>query len=102
MSSSPAANLAENQKPWVAYGLLVICAIALMYSNILERDVRSSADAAVSEAAAYWTERPYLEPADIIVEKLTSEAIQSRRAEFQQDRSGRGSIGVPDANVRPV
>jgi len=82
MSSSPTANPAENQQPWVAYGLLVLCAIALMYSNSLERDVLSSADAAVEKAAAYWTERPYLEPADIIVKKLTAEAVESRRAEF--------------------
>ena len=97
MSSSPAANRAENQQPWVAYGLLVLCAIALMYSNSLERDVLSSADAAVETAAAYWTERPYLEPADIIVKKLTAEVVESRRAEFRRDRSGRGSIGVPKA-----
>ncbi|MCH8889724.1 MAG: tRNA epoxyqueuosine(34) reductase QueG, partial [Myxococcales bacterium] len=97
MSSSPAANPAENQQPWVTYGLLVLCAIALMYSNRLERDVRSSADVAVEKAAAYWTERPYLEPAESIAKKLTAEAIQSRRAEFQRDRSGRGSIGVPRA-----
>jgi membrane associated rhomboid family serine protease len=97
MSSSPAANRAENQQPWVAYGLLVLCAVALMYSNSLERDVLSSADAAVETAAAYWTERPYLEPADIIVKKLTAEVVESRRAEFRRDRSGRGSIGVPKA-----
>jgi membrane associated rhomboid family serine protease len=95
MSSSPAVNPAENQQPWVTYGLLVLCAIALMYSNHLERDARSSADAAVAKAAAYWTERPYLEPADIVVEKLTTEVIQSRRAEFQRDRSKGSSIGVP-------
>jgi membrane associated rhomboid family serine protease/tetratricopeptide (TPR) repeat protein len=97
MSPSPAANQAENQHPWVAYGLLVLCAIALTYTKSLERDVRSSADSAVEVAAAYWTERPYLEPADMIVEKLTAEVIQSRRAEFQRDRSGKGSIGVPKA-----
>jgi hypothetical protein len=97
MSSSPGANPAENQQPWVTYGLLVLCAIALMYSNSLERDVLGSADAAVEKAAAYWTERPYLEPADIIVEKLTTETIESRRAEFRRGRSGRGSIGVPKA-----
>jgi membrane associated rhomboid family serine protease len=81
----------------VAYGLLVLCAIALMYSNSLERTVLSSADAAVEKAVAYWTERPYLEPADIIVQKLTPEAIESRRAKFRRDRSGKGSIGVPKA-----
>ena len=97
MSSRPAAKPTENQQPWVTYGLLVLCAIALMYSNSLERDVMSSADAAVEKAAAYWTERPYLEPADIIVEKLTTEAIESRRAEFRRGRSGSGSIGVPKA-----
>jgi membrane associated rhomboid family serine protease len=68
-----------------------------MYSNSLERDVLSSADAAVEKAAAYWTERPYLEPADIIVKKLTTEAIESRRAEFRRGRSGSSSIGVPKA-----
>jgi membrane associated rhomboid family serine protease len=97
MSSSPAVHSAENQQPWVAYGLLVLCAVALMYSSSLERDIRSSAGAALGNAAAYWTERPYLEPADIIVERLTNEAIQSRRAEFERDRSGKGSIGVPKA-----
>jgi len=97
MSSSPAANPAENQQPWVTYGLLVLCAIAWMYSNSLERDVLSSADAAVEKAAAYWTERPYLEPADIIVKKLTTEAIESRRAEFRRGRPGKSSIGVPKA-----
>jgi membrane associated rhomboid family serine protease len=97
MSSSLAANRAENQQPWVAYGLLVLCAIALMYSNSLEHDVLGSADAAVGTAAAYWTERPYLEPADIIVKRLTPEAIESRRVEFRRDRSGKGSIGVPKA-----
>ena len=97
MSSRPAANSAENQRPWVTYGLLVLCAIALMYSNRLERDIRSSADGAVTKAAAYWTERPYLEPADSIVRKLTAEGIQSRRTEFRRDQSGRGSINVPSA-----
>jgi len=95
MSSDPAAKRAENRQPWVVYGLLLLCAIALIYSDSLERGVRDSADAAVSKAAAYWSERPYLEPADIIVEKLTSEVVQSRRAAFERDRSGRGSIGVP-------
>ena len=97
MSSSPAAKPTEDQQPWVTYGLLVVCAIALVYSNSLERTVLSSADAAVERAAAYWTERPYLEPADIIVKKLTPEAIASQRAKFRRDRSGRGSIGVPEA-----
>ena len=97
MSSSPAVNPAENQQPWVTYGLLLLCAIALIYSNRLERDVRSSGDVAVEKAAAYWTERPYLEPADSIVESLTAEGIQSRRAEFQRDHARSGSIGVPKA-----
>ncbi len=97
MSSSPAANSAKNQQPWVTYGLLMICAIALIYSNRLERDVRSSADVAVEKAATYWTERPYLEPADSIVKSLTAEGIQSRRAEFQRDHARSGSIGVPRA-----
>ncbi len=97
MSSSPAAKRAESRQPWVTCGLLVLCAVASLYSNRLEKQVLSSADAAVSRAAAYWTERPYLEPADIIVEQLTIEAVQSRRAEFARERSGRGSIGVPMA-----
>jgi hypothetical protein len=97
MSSSPAANPAEHQHPWVAYGLLLLCAIGLTYANNLESDIRSSADAAVQEVAAYWTERPYLEPADILVEKLTAEAIASRRAEFRRGRPGRSSLGVPKA-----
>jgi len=97
MSSSPTSNRAENQQPWVTYGFLLLCAIALTYSNNLARDVRSSSGAAIEEAVAYWTERPYLEPADIIVESLTAEAIESRRAEFQRERSGRGTIGVPQA-----
>ncbi|MBW2692043.1 MAG: rhomboid family intramembrane serine protease, partial [Deltaproteobacteria bacterium] len=90
MSSRPSANSTENRQPWVTYGLLALCVIGLA-------DVRSSADAAVENAAAYWKERPYLEPADIIVEKLTAEVIQSRRADFQRGRSGRGSVGVPKA-----
>ncbi len=97
MSSRPSAKSTENQQPWVTYGLLVLCVIGLAYSKSLEGDVRSSADAAVENAAAYWKERPYLEPADIIVEKLTAEAIQARRAEFRRERSGRSSIGVPKA-----
>jgi membrane associated rhomboid family serine protease len=70
---------------------------ALIYSKSLEGDIQSAADAAIENAAAYWKERPYLEPADIIVETLTVEGIQSRRAEFQRTRSGRGSVGVPKA-----
>ncbi len=97
MSSRPSANSTENRQPWVTYGLLALCVIGLAYSKSLEGDVRNSADAAVEKAAAYWKERPYLEPADIIVEKLTAEVIQSRRAEFQRGRSGRGSVGVPKA-----
>jgi membrane associated rhomboid family serine protease len=97
MSSRPSANSTENRQPWVTYGLLALCVIGLAYSKSLEGDVRSSADAAVEKAAAYWKERPYLEPADIVIEKLTAEVIQSRRAEFQRGRSGRDSVGVPKA-----
>ena len=97
MSSRHAANRTGNQQPWVTYGLLVLCAIGLIYSNSLERDVRSSADTAVAAAVAYWEEHPYLEPADIIVEKLTAGAIQGRRAEFQRERSKRGTVGIPKA-----
>ncbi len=97
MSSRAAANPTEHQQPWVTYGLLVLCAVAMTYSNSLERGVRSTGDSAVERAAAYWTERPYLEPADNIAKKLTAETIVSRRAEFQRDRNRRGSIGVPKA-----
>ncbi|MBW2494409.1 MAG: rhomboid family intramembrane serine protease, partial [Deltaproteobacteria bacterium] len=97
MSSRPSANSAASQQPWVTYGLLVFCAIGLAYSKSLEGGVLSAADAAVANAAAYWKERPYLEPADIIVETLTAEAVQARRAEFRRERSGSSSVGVPQA-----
>jgi len=97
MSSRRSANSAQNRQPWVTYGLLALCVIGLAYSKSLEGDIRSSADAVVEAAAAYWEEHPYLEPANIIVEKLTAEAVQARRAEFRRERSGRGSVGVPSA-----
>ncbi len=98
MSSRQSANPTENQRqPWVTYALLALCVVGLAYSKSLEGDIRSSADAAVANAAAYWEEHPYLEPANIIVEKLTSEAVQARRAKFRRERSGSGSVGVPKA-----
>jgi len=97
MSSTRAAKPTGKRQPWVTYALLLLCAVGLNHANRLESEVRSAADAVADDAVAYWKERPYLEPAAIIVAKLTAEGIQSRRDEFQRSRSGSGSIGVPRA-----
>jgi len=95
MSSSPAANRRANRQPWVTYGLLLLCAIGWVTANQRERDVRGAAEAALDTAAAYWTEHPYLEPADVVAERLGAEAIARRRAEFERARVRSRSVRIP-------
>jgi len=95
MSSSPAADRRVNRQPWATYGLLMLCAIGWVYANNLERDVHGAADAAVETAAAYWSEHPYLEPAEIIVDKLTAEAVARRRAEHERERARSRAVRIP-------
>ncbi|HXV36496.1 MAG TPA: rhomboid family intramembrane serine protease, partial [Myxococcota bacterium] len=96
MSTSRPSS-AQHPQPWLSCALLLVCAIALTYSRQLEREVRAASAAAAERAADYWSERPYLEPAEIVVRHLGSDTIESRRAEHRRERSQTRALAVPKA-----
>ena len=93
--SAPPKRARGSPVPWLSAIVVVLCVGATFYTKMSSREALARADAALRDAEAYFIAHPYLYPGQVLEDRLTSDFIEGKRADWDRARRRSGSPPTP-------
>ena len=92
----------EDRTPWLTWGLLVVCAVSLLYTQQLERRARAGSEAELQKAVAYLHEHPYLEVTRALEDAVDRATFAAIRDGHERARELRGAPTIAPTAPSPA
>jgi membrane associated rhomboid family serine protease len=100
MNADAKSHSNASARPWITYALLGACVISLSVTQHLENEIEAETQRGLQEAIDYYTERPYLNPPEILAARIPPSAVNTNRARYERDRQRRGMAPMPEGVMR--
>jgi membrane associated rhomboid family serine protease len=81
--------------PWATFSVIAVCVCVYSLTQHASNQVHAAAERELQAAIEYLLEHPYLQPGEILSERVDLRNIEQRRARLSSDRSRRGAPPIP-------